>query len=430
MTNLKYYDAAQKIRQPNPKASYYADYNAILDFSFDNAPNVVYDEIEYEKTYGENDFVTINKVRVDTILNYNTGIILGDDYKMFIFNSDFPVEPYYGMKFRWQGSYWLVINTNSYASVPNTAEVRRCNNVLRFFDKDGSKIYEPCIMDYTLRFANNEDTKEIIVGNGEQKIWCQRNKRTTLIKANDRFLFGTPEQRVSFRVYGGGTKNYMNGTTMDDNSPTITEFYVDHYETNPLFDDFKNGFADAYLNEVTIKIEDVVNSLNVGESAVLSAKVYKGTKEMTDINVLWKSSDNAIIEISDNIITAKQIGSAIITAYIENTSIESSVDIDVLEEPTMDTIELIVDPNVDYVLQNRSQQFVIYLYKNGIKQPDSISFADMSTNIPVGKYTIEVNDEHSFTLFNKGMYMNAPVIVRCMCGEIILDIKIKLRGLY
>lgn len=428
--SLKYYDAAQKIRQPNPKASYYADYNAILDFSFDNAPNVVYDEVEYEQTYGENDFVKINKVRVDTILNYNTGIILGDDYKTFIFAPDFPVTPYYGMKFRWQGSYWLVINTNSYASISNTAEVRRCNNVLRFFDKDGSRIYEPCILDYTLRFANNEDTMTITVGNGEQKVWCQRNKRTTTIKPNDRFLFGTPEQRVAFRLYGGGTKNYMNGVTMDDNSPTITEFYVDHYETNPLFDDFENGFADAYLNEVTIKIEDVVNSLNVDESAVLSAKVYKGTKEVANTNVLWKSSDDTIIEISDNIATAKQVGSATITAYIENTTIQSSIDMNVVEEPTEDVIELIAEPNIDYVLQNKSQQFVVYLYKNGIKQIDSVSFADMSVGIPVGKYTIVVDNNNAFTLFNKGMYMDAPVVVRCVCGETTLDMKIKLRGLY
>ena len=302
--------------------------------------------------------------------------------------------------------------------------------MLRFFDKDGSRIYEPCILDYTLRFANNEESMEIIVGNGEQKVWCQRNKRTTTIKPNDRFLFGTPEQRVAFRLYGGGTKNYMNGVTMDDNSPTITEFYVDHYETNPLFDDFENGFADAYLNEVTIKIEDVVNSLNVDESAVLSAKVYKGTKEVANTNVLWKSSDDTIIEISDNIATAKQVGSATITAYIENTTIQSSIDINVVEEPTEDVVELIAEPNIDYVLQNKSQQFVVYLYKNGIKQTDGVSFADMSVGIPVGKYTIVVDNNNAFTLFNKGMYMNAPVVVRCVCGETTLDMKIKLRGLY
>ena len=48
--SLKYYNATDKIRQPNPKASYYADYAAMMDFGFDNAPNVVYDEVEYEQT--------------------------------------------------------------------------------------------------------------------------------------------------------------------------------------------------------------------------------------------------------------------------------------------------------------------------------------------------------------------------------------------
>ena len=54
----------------------------------------------------------------------------------------------------------------------------------------------------------------------------------------------------------------------------------------------------------------------------------------------------------------------------------------------------------------------------------------MSVGIPVGKYTIVVDNNNAFTLFNKGMYMNAPVIIRCVCGETMLDMKIKLRGLY
>ena len=428
--SLKYYEAANKIRQPNPKASYYADYAAILDFSFDNAPNVVYDEIEYEQTYGENDFAFINKVRVDTVLNYNTGIILGDDYKTFIFAPDFPVEPYYGMKFRWKGSYWLVINTNTYASMTVTAEVRRCNNVLRFFDANGQKVYEPCIMDYTLRFANNEDTMEIIVGNGEQKVWCQRNKNTVTIKANDRFLFGTPEQRVAFRLYGGGTKNYMNGVTMDDNSPTITEFYVDHYEINPLFDDIENGFANAYLNEVTINIGDTINALNINESEVLEATAYKGSKELTEANIVWSTSDEAVVEIVDNIATAKALGDVVLTATIEGTDITSSVNISVIEEPTEDVYELIVDPNITYVLQNKSQQFSVNLYKNGIKQADEVTFTDLSTGIPSGKYVITGGDNNTFTLTNQGMYMGSPVIVRCSCGDYSVELSIKLRGLY
>lgn len=428
--SFKYYNAANKIRQPNPKDSYYADYDAIMNLGFDNAPNVIYEEIEYEKTYGENDFVKIDKVRVDTVLDYNTGIILGDDYKTFIFTPDFPVQPYYGMKFRWMDSYWLVINTNSYASMTTSAEVRRCNNVLRFFDSNGERIYEPCIIDYTLRFANNEDTMTITVGNGEQKVWCQRNKRTTQIRANDRFLFGTPEQRVAFRLYGGGTKNYLNGVTMDDNSPTITEFYLDHYEINPLFDDLKDGFADAYLNEVTIKINNNQQSLSIGDSLVLDASVYKGSQQELNSNITWSTSDENIMSVDSNIATAKSVGSAIITASLNDTTISSSFTINVINEPIIDDYDLVIEPNIDYVLQNTSQQFSVYLYKNGIKQNNEIVFQDMSNGIPVGKYTIIVNDGNSFTLYNKGMYMQSPVVVRCTSDSITKDFNIILRGLY
>ena len=427
---LKYYDAAAKIRQPNPKASYYADYAAMMDLGFENAPNVVYDEIEYEVTYGEEDFVTIPRVRVDTILNYNTGIILGDDYKTFVFAPEFDVQPYYGMKFRWQGSYWLVINTNSYASMPVSAEVRRCNNVLRFFNEKGERIYEPCIMDYTLRFANNEDTMIIAVGNGEQKVWCQRNSRTQLIQPNERFLFGTPEQRVAFRLYAGGVKNYLNGVTMDDSSPTITEFYVDHYEINPLFDDLENGFANAYLNEVTISLEETELKMNIGDKDILNAIVKRGKEELTDINIEWSSSDDNIVSVFNGTVIANSLGEATITATISDTNISTTMQVSVVEEEISDFYELLVTPNKDYVLQGTSETFVVDLYKNGEKQSDVVTFADLSTDIPVGKYVITSDEPNTFTLTNKGMYMNAPVIVRCVSGTHELTLYIKLRGLY
>ena len=427
---LKYYDAAAKIRQPNPKASYYADYAAMMDLGFENAPNVVYDEIEYEATYGEEDFITIPRVRVDTILNYNTGIILGDDYKTFVFAPEFEIQPYYGMKFRWQGSYWLVINTNSYASLPVSAEVRRCNNVLRFFNEKGERVYEPCIMDYTLRFANNEDTMTIAIGNGEQKVWCQRNSRTQLIQPNDRFLFGTPEQRVAFRLYAGGVKNYLNWVTMDDLSPTITEFYVDHYEINPLFDDLENGFANAYLNEVTIALNDVEPRMNIGDKDVVSAIVKRGNTILDNINIEWLSSDNDVVSVSDGVITANALGDAVITATISDTNISTTAQVSVVEEEVDDVYELLVSPDKDYVLQGVSETFVVDLYKNGVKQPDVVTFADLSTGIPVGKYTITSDVQNTFTLTNKGMYMGAPVIVRCVSGSHELTLYIKLRGLY
>lgn len=429
--SLKYYEITNSIRKPNPKDSYYEDYAAILDSSFDNAPNVVYDEIEYEVTYGKKDFKTISRVRVDTVLAYNTGIILGDDYKTLIFPPEFDVTPYYGMKFRWNGDYWLVINTNSYASLVNSAEIRRCNNVLRFFGNDGEKIYEPCIMDYTLCFANNEDTMTITVGNGEQKVWFQRNDNTSIIKANDRFLFGPSNQRVAFRLYGGGAKNYLNGLTFDDNSPTLSEFYLDHYEINPLFDDLENGFANAYLSEVSIKIKNENDlSINLEDRIKLEAIVTKGNVIQPDVELEWNSSRSDIIDIEDGCAVPKSLGSSIIFAKIPNTKIYSKIKINVVDSEIEDKYELIVEPDIDYVLQNNSKKFSVYLYKNGIIQDNDVVFMDMSKGIPNNKYYITVENSNEFILYNTGMYMDNPVIVKCVCGEYEKEIKIKLRGLY
>lgn len=428
---LRYYDAASVVRTKNPKESYYNDYEAMSDLLFENAPNVVYNEIEYEQTYGELDFAIAEKIRTDVILDYNTGIILSDDHQTFYFPTDFPIEPYYGMKFRWKGSYWLVINTSNLNSMVTSAEVRRCNNVLRFYDKDGKRTTEPCIMDYTLRFANNKMTAPITFGNGEQKIWCQRNKRSELIRPNDRFLFGTPNQRVSFRVYAGGTKNYMNNITEDDNSPTITEFYVNHYEANPLFDDLKDGFANAYFNEIHIKIDDLINKISPGAECELTASVYKAG-DIIEADLNWSSDKEDIVSVVDNKLIANKIGKATITATLDNDDrITDSFVVEVTDDDIEDKYEIIISPDNLTVLQETSKQFSVALYKNGVKQNNKITIRNMTDKSMSLNYEITGGEDNTFTVENKRMCLDYPVIVECSCDNIIVEtFEIELGGLY
>ena len=163
---------------------------------------------------------------------------------------------------------------------------------------------------------------------------------------------------------------------------------------------------------------------------MLEASVYKGSVEIADTDIVWSTSDDSILDIIDGVVTAKSVGSATITASIKDTSISYSVDINVSDTPIVDEYELIINPNINYVLQNTSQQFSVYLYKNGIKQNDAVSFLDISRDIPAGKYTIIVDDDNSFTLYNNGMYMNNPVVVKCVSGATIKEFNIMLRGLY
>lgn len=426
--SMKYYKASQSIRNTNPTKAYYDDFVAISNQTFDNAPNVKYNEIEYEVHYGTRDFKPIPMVRVEPVVNYNTGVQVGDDFQIFIFTPDFP-EPYYGMKFKWGKNYYLVINVDKGSGLSTSAEVRRCNNTLRFFDENGNKIYEPCILDQVLRFTNNNDTMTIVTGKAEQYIWCQRNSRTVKLKPNDRFLFGVPEQRIGFRVYAGGFGNSLNTITGDDKSPTLTQFYVEEYEMNYQTDDIENGFANAERFEYSIDISENNTYYDVGATADLNSTVYRG-KEVVDERVFWCSSNNEIISIEDGKLTALAPGEVTLSAImVDNKHVFGSMTVTVLESSAEPNYSILINPDIDYVLEKEELAVTATVYKNGIAQDYPIEIVDISENVPRTNYKIIVQD-NTFTIINKKKYLANPIKVRCSYNDVSEEFEFTLRGLY
>jgi hypothetical protein len=425
---MKYYNATQAFRTTNPTKAYRDDFVAISEQTFDNAPNVKYNEIEYEVHYGKRDFKPIPMVRVEPVVNYNTGIQVGDDYQVFIFTPDFP-EPYYGMKFKWGRNYYLVINVDKGSGLSTSAEVRRCNNTLRFFDENGNKIYEPCILDQVLRFTNNNDTMTIVTGKAEQYIWCQRNSRTIKIKPNDRFLFGVPEQRIGFRVYAGGFGNSLNTITGDDNSPTLTQFYVEEYEMNYQTDDIENGFANAERFEYSIDISENNTHFDVGATADLSSTVYRG-KEVVEEEIRWCSSNDEIISIDGNKLTALAPGEVTLSAImVDNKHVFGSMTVTVLDDSAEPNYDILINPDINYVLEKEKITITATLYKNGIEQDDSLEIVDISEGVPRDNYQLFV-DGNTFTIINKKKYLLKPIKVRCSNDKKSKEFAFTLRGLY
>lgn len=428
---LKYYNSSRPTRVSNPTQAYYDDFVAISDDIFSNAPNVVYNEIQYEAHYGQRDFKPIPMVRVDSVVNYNTGIQVGDDYKIFMFTPDFPIEPFYGMKFKWGRNYWLVTNVDNLGSLVTNVEVRRCNNTLRFFDENGNKIYEPCILDQVLRFTNNNDTMTIVTGKAEQYVWCQRNSRTVKIKPNDRFLFGVPEQRIGFRLYAGGLGNSLNTITGDDNSPTLTQFYIEEYEINYQEDDIENGFASAERYEYSIDISENNTYFDIGTTATLNAVVYRG-KEVVNKNVIWTSSDEDIISVNDKTLTAISAGEVTLYATMEdNKNVYGSINVTVLGSETEDDIyNILINPDINYVLEGETISITANLYKNGIKQDNMLTIVDVSENVPRQNYRITIKD-NTFTIENKQKYLKYKVKIQCSYNNELFEVfEFTLRGLY
>lgn len=418
---LKYYNATQSTRVINPTKTYYDDFVAISEQTFDNAPNVKYNEIQYEVHYGQRDFKPIPMVRVEPVVSYNTGIQVGDDYQVFIFTPDFP-EPYYGMKFKWGRNYYLVTNVDKGSGLSTSAEVRRCNNTLRFFDENGNKIYEPCILDQVLRFTNNNDTMTIVTGKAEQYVWCQRNSRTVRIKPNDRFLFGVPEQRIGFRLYAGGLGNSLNTITGDDHSPTLTQFYIEEYEINYQEDDIENGFASAERYEYSIDISENNTYFDIGSTAVLNAVVYRG-KEVVNKEVIWTSSDDEILSITDNTLTTISAGEVTLYATMkDNKDVYGSISVTVLDSESEDDVyKILINPDINYVLERETISITACLYKNGIAQDDLLTIVDVSENVPKQNYKLTV-EGNTFTIVNKEKFLRSDIKIQCSYNDELYEI--------
>ena len=349
---------------------------------------------------------------------------------MFIFQPDFP-EPYYGMKFKWGSNYYLVTNVEGKAGLVKSAEVRRCNNILRFFDEDGNKIYEPCILDQVLRFTNNNDTMTIVTGKAEQYVWCQRNDRTKSIKPNDRFLFGVPEQRIGFRLYAGGLGNSLNTVTGDDNSPSVTQFYIEEYEINYEEDDIVEGFANANRFRYSIDISENNSNIDIGVTNNLSAVVYRGN-DVVNKDVIWTSSDESIARIDNNTVIGLSEGSVVITATMKNnTSVHSSMELNVVSLEAQPSYDILISPDINYILEKEEETFVASLYKNGLIQEDSLNIVDVSTDVPKDNYDVIVSG-NTFIIKNKKKYLKGKIKIQCSSNneDISKIFEFNLRGLY
>lgn len=80
------------------------------------------------------------------------------------------------------------------------------------------------------------------------------------------------------------------------------------------------GGSDEPSETVTVTISSPVNSIEVGNTAVLTATVSNGAAITA-----WKSSDESVVSVENGIITGKKAGTAVITAFCGDAYAEFTV---------------------------------------------------------------------------------------------------------
>lgn len=131
-------------------------------------------------------------VQLNSVINPTTGENFGDQYRKIIYKNYIEAESqkWLGKMYQFESGYWLVTNTNTVLGANQSAILRKCNNMLKWYDKDGILNQWQCV------FTRNVSGSSFDYGvsgvpqvEGDCKILVQLNKATATIPFNQRFLF-------------------------------------------------------------------------------------------------------------------------------------------------------------------------------------------------------------------------------------------------
>jgi len=412
-----------------PKSDYVDLFQHTLDEQFYNASN--WWTIQEETEIGSREYRPID-VRIAHVINAETGLKLGDDWKTLFFKST-ETPPMLGRIYVFDDNVWLTTNIETEKNLTATCTIRRCNNTLRWLDEETGHFYEePCAIEYLVKEPRDYATQgsPFKTPGGFLHIEAQFNTRTNLISENQRFLFGNPRHWTGYRVIGTGINDFRNTKTYEWREAKVITIDMIADFVNDELDDVINGIANAGVNLYTVDITETNINGAPGDMIDLHASVtYNGHSAIR--NIIWNSSDRSIASVdSAGKVTFLSVGECTITANIEGNPTADTCSVIVTETPLINN-EIRLSPDKNYVLEGATQEFSVYLYNNNILQADKFTITCNPNGISPDNFVFTGGSSiNSFTVQNKIRDLNSKLTITCVCETeaISKDIDVYLRG--
>lgn len=385
---LNFYDAKLKIAPKNCDSYYMEHMQALVNDRWDNTTSLY--TIGQEKPFGSLEFEDID-VHLTHAIEKSTGKKQGDDFREIIFR-DLNYTVVLGSCWFFDNCYWLAINLDEYNRVSKNIFVRRCNNVLKYYDEtDGHLVEIPCILEYDATSPQPQVTQDIITANNTINLIVQGNEVTRKIFTNQRFIFGGRPFKVT------GFNNYM-WKSMLDPEPTIL-YYSLKLDTESPYDDYVNNIAYNGDIDYSISINQDDIAQVVGFTTQLSATVTNNGA-VVERPVKWISSNEEVVTVTDEgVITlvGEQGEKAEITAQLgDNTKVLSVITIEIVE--TLRNLYAVhLDPIIDEVPQYQTITFTANLYLNDEKQSDILAVSGSGADSSAYNIKVLGNNEFSVT---------------------------------
>jgi hypothetical protein len=411
-----------------PKDTYLDNLSHFIQTEFYNSPD--WFTIQEESPFGSGTLVNID-VRVGHVINTDTGLNQGDDWKKLFFK-ELDHDDGVGRYYYFDNNWWLVINAETIKSPTATAIIRRCNNTLRWVDENGGIRIVPCVIEYKINENRDYSTagSSMVNPSGIIEILTQFNPVSNLIQENQRFLIGNPGNWKVWKVPGGGINNFNNLETSNNMSVGLLRITMIRNYINYDSDDLVNGIADALQSTYTVKInEDVVRG-NINHTAQLTYTAYLNESSV-DREVVW-ATDNPLVATvnSSGLVTFIGLGVCnVICKLKSNEAITDSCQIRTESFGVYD-YQVQIDPDENFVLEGDTKVFSVYLTRDGVQRPDTFTFAVDSSGgvVPTENYVLSTVDGNHFSVQNKKMWLSGELVVNCVCPVTSRKYGILLKG--
>ena len=425
----KYLTASRRVidrKGSKPKNDYISLFQETLNSQFYNSSD--WWTVQEETSLGSQVYRDID-VRITHVINAETGLKLGDDWKTVLFKDiDHNIE--LGKQYNFDSNIWLTINTEIIKNLTGTCTIRRCNNTLRWIDEATGAYYEePCALEYLVKEPRNYATagSPFMTPGGFLHATLQFNTRTNKIKENQRFLFGNPEHWTCYKVVGTGLNDFRNLQTSNNDSARILSIDLTADFVNDELDDIINGIADVVTNAYTLTLDRTTTEGAPNDTLQLTASVTYNESSVTR-TIVWETSNSSVATVDSNgLVSFIAVGSCVITASISNNPVSDTCAVSCSLAPALNN-DVVITPNTNFILESGTQVYSVFLYENNVLLPDIFTITCNGNSVPAANYVFTQTGDNEFTITNKLRDVSSYLTVTCVSGVNTKVFNIYLRG--
>ncbi len=290
-----FYNAWKSIAK-TPNRAFEDITQAMIDKNFNISTSIK--DVQQETPVGSNVWVDL-KARLTHKINVDTGVRLSDDWRNIIFK-DAEHDVALGTKFKIENDFWLVLNTEVYKMPTSSALIRKCNWTLKWYNKKGHLIQEPCIVEYVKMISSAMgvlEGKQMREGTYDRFVYLQANEETRDIDRDQRFFIDD----IVFRVTKRDSIAHYG----------LIELSLDEHQVNEDIDDTENKITDKVIrppedNSDTGTTEVIFGGDKISMGATSLYTIYKkidGEKQPDTYTFSIVGTGATIINSTGNTVT-------------------------------------------------------------------------------------------------------------------------------